>query len=255
MIKSLTRLPFLLFILFTVGCSNLKQLPYNSGMNQHVKTIAIIKPNEPAQKQIYYYNHPGLQLGLIGAIAMDVEFASKRDDFSESIKEHDFKAGEIFINTLKTELELLDYKIEIVERPKDSSGFLDSYPANEKPVDAYLDFYYTSFGYLAGGPASDYKASTRLAVQLVDSKTNATLYSDHLSIGESFGTSNEFSYLGFEEDYTFPDFDQLISSPYKSIEGLKKTNEQVAQFIAEQFIPKARKQARAKKLQLSAEQP
>lgn len=225
---------FAVFFLFALsGCSSLPKQQYNKEASGSIKKIALLKPKPREKYAVFYFNHPGMNFGLIGGLAAASEFSSKESSFQQAIRGIAFQPADDFIKQLEIKMQGRGYELITIDddpsKLKEAS-FRTQYPPSD--ADAYLDTYFGVFGYLAGGPASEYKPSAFVAVRLVEKQRNTLLYAEEIRVGEGFGVREEHAYLGYDEKYIFRSFNELIAAPQKSIEGLSSVVDRVTTHIA-----------------------
>jgi len=237
-----TRLRIILIALLAIavtGCAGLpQQQAYNIHANSHVKRIAIVKPYKPESVRVFYFNHPGMQGGLIGAIIAETEFSNKTEEFNAIFARNNFDPVVYLVGKLEEELKGGNFEVVTIETDaKESGTFMTKYPDND--VDAYLDSYFHYYGYFAGSPEAAYKPTVGLQVRLVDKKTESLLYANHLLTGESFAARDNSRYIGHKEIFSFPYFEDLIASPNLSYEGIKDSLDRIAKNVATELTGRA----------------
>lgn len=233
-----THIRTILVALFTVvitGCAGLpQQQAYNHQANSHIKRIAVVKPYEPEEVQVYYFNHPGLQGGLVGAIIAETEFSNKTTEYNAVFAQNEFNPVDYLVGRLEEELKDGDFEVVTIDsNVKEPGVFMTKYP--DQDVDAYLDSYFHNYGYFAGSPEAAYKPTIGLQVRLVDKKTESLLYANQLITGESFAARENSRYIGHTEIFSFPYFEDLLGSPNLSFEGIKDALDRIAENLASEL--------------------
>lgn len=192
---------------------------------------------------------------------MAAEFTSKTESYNKSVSAIDFTPSEYFTIKLKEKLHESGYELVILEdevQPLEIESppprhenhpflnqdqdtpmqgppvptFRKKYPQDAQ-VDAFLDSYFIKIGYFSGSPTSDYKASLSLPVRLVDADNNTLLYAEEIVVGEGFGVKEHHAYLGYDEEYIYANFDNLVESPESSVDGLRDIIERTTSYIAD----------------------
>lgn len=226
----------MLLAALVTGCSGLpEQQAFNHQANQHIKRVAIVKPLKPESAQVFYFNHPGMQFGLIGGLAAAAEFESKTTDYNQSIANKQFEPVEYLASSLEKEFAGRGFEVTFIETTaKERGNFMSKYP--DQDVDAYLDSYFRSYGYTAGSPTAVYKPTVSLQVRLVEKESEAVLYANNMMTGESFAVSDKSRYIGHSEKFSFPSFDDLMAAPDQTVDGLKNALDRLAFNIANELV-------------------
>jgi hypothetical protein len=215
------------------GCvQKTPNVAFNAAAHNDIKKIDIIAPKKVEDLTIFYFNHPGMNFGLLGALAASAEFETKETSYNSLLENEKFDADNYFLNKLESELKNNGYQVNIIKLKEERDGeLLKKYPISS--CDAYLDTVLGTVGYTAGSPSSDYKATVRIASRLVKAKDKSIIYDKHIAVGENFALSEEVDYLGAEDEYFYTSFDTLKENAIKSIEGIKKGLDKVAIHIAQ----------------------
>lgn len=212
--------------LFFAGCAKTPNVNYNAAMHKDVKKIAIVPHKKVKEVDVYYNNHPGEQLGLIGGMAIVAEFSSKTSTYNEAIKSTNFDPNSYFLSRLSKHLKNQKYKVVTLPKdPKREFDHLSTYP--EVNTDAYLDLK-VRISYGAESPDASYKPTVRVGAKVVKRRDKSIIYDKYLAAGESFYLSQDIDYVGFDEKYSYKDFDTLKQKPSHSVEGIKKALDKVA---------------------------
>jgi len=229
--KSLLYLTVGLMVLIITGCVKTPNVNFNSQMHKNIKSIAVVPPKNTEEVNIFYFNHPGMSLGLIGGIASSAEFSSKTTTYNKLILPTKFNANSYFLSKLTHYLKKEKYNVALLPYdPKRDKEHLKIYP--EVNTDAYLDIVLEDVGYIAGSPSSTYKPTVKVAARLVKKSDKSILYDKHLAIGENFALAQEVDYIGCDTEECYKDFDSLKENALKSVDGLKKALDKVAKRLA-----------------------
>ncbi|CUV65038.1 exported hypothetical protein [Sulfurovum sp. enrichment culture clone C5] len=216
-------------ILFS-GCGEFSNVSFNAEMNKNINKIAVIPPLKETKINIFYFNHPGMNFGLIGSVVALAEFDSKEKSYNKLIESEKFDANSYFIEKLKGYLENDKYSINLLPvENKEKFKFLKTYP--EADADAYLDLL-CSVGYIAGSPTSTYKPTVKLKVRLVKKIDKTIIYDKMIAIGENYGLDQNVEYIGCEDNSCYSDFSKLKENPKQSIDGLKISLDKIAYHVA-----------------------
>lgn len=213
------------------GCSSFKVQEYNHSANAHIKKIGVIKPNPTEEVSIFYFNHPGMQFGLVGGLAAAAEFSNKTSTYNKLIGSQHFNATEYYVERLQFHLQAAGYETVLVDTPPlKKPEFRKRFPAAN--VDAFVDSHFVNFSYTAGSPSSVYKPTVQMPTHLVENSTNRILFANIFNTGEAFGVSEELAYLSMEQPVEYKDFDDLKANAPQSVEGLKKAIDTIAKALA-----------------------
>lgn len=229
--KSLIYIVAVVGALLFTGCAKTPNVNFNAQMHKNIKSIAIVPPKNTDEINIFYFNHPGMSLGLIGGLAAAAEFSSKTTTYNKLILPTKFNANSYFLSKLTYYLKNEKYTVVILPQdPNRTNEHLKEYP--NAAVDAYLDIVLGDIGYIAGSPSSTYKPTVKVSVRLVKKSDKSILYDKHLAIGESFALAQEVDYIGCDTEECYKDFDALKENAVKSVNGLKKALDKVAKRLA-----------------------
>lgn len=229
--KKLLYVSILMAVILFTGCAKTPSVNYNSSMHKDVKKIAIIPPNQKKELTVFYYNHPGINFGLVGGLIAEAEFSSKTSTYNKLVKPIKFNVNSYFIKRLVHYLKKEHYDITILAaNVKREPGFMKEYP--EVNTDGYLDLVIYNVGYVAGSPTATYKPTVHIAARMVKNKNKEIIYDKHISIGENFALEKEVDYLGCDESECHKDFDTLKQNALKSVHGLKKALDKIALRLA-----------------------
>lgn len=220
-----------LLAVFLTGCVKTPNVNFNGQMHNNLKSIAIVPPQKIEEVNIFYFNHPGMNFGLIGGLAAAAEFSSKTSTYNKLILPTKFDANAYFLSKLVKYLKKENYKVTLLPLdPKRSTEHMKNYP--EVQTDAYLDVFFGDVGFIAGGPSSTYKPTVKVAARLVKKLDKSILYDKHLAIGENFALAQEVDYIGCDTEECHKDFDALKKNAIKSVNGLKKALDKIAKRLA-----------------------
>ena len=219
------------FILFFSGCANkLPNQSFNASANTSIKKISIVKPPAADEFEIYYHNHPGMNFGLIGGLAMAAEFSSKSSSYNSAIGTEKFDPSAYLVQSLEKEFLNTTYEIEVLQSlPKKEMEYCKAFEKSNS--DAYLDCYIPTVGYIAGSSSSLYKPTVKTFARLVKNGSSDVLYEKMLVSGESTFIPEDADYLDYDETHTYDSFSHLESNATKSVEGLKIALDSVAKQI------------------------
>lgn len=231
MIKILRSSLLLLSLILLVGCVGTPNVSFNAAMNRDIRKIAVVPPNQQKELTIFYYNHPGMSFGLIGALAAASEFSSKSKEYTKLVKPTGFNANKYFLSKLTYYLKKANYRISMLPvNPKRKAKFLTEFPNIN--THAYLDLLIYDVGYVAGSPAAAYKPNARVHARLVRKENKAVVYEKIIASGESFALGKNIDYVGTSKAYHYKDFKALKSHASKSSMGLKIALDRIAKRLA-----------------------
>lgn len=220
-------------LVLVVGCAPPK-VPYDR--NDNIKTIGVVTPRFPDGPTVFLASTVGRSFGLIGALIDAGMQADRETKFKAVLQEHNFSAHDVFMQSLKSELEARGYAVTTVEMQRDTADFATKYPReNEPKVDAYLDLVTVNYGYVAAGIAdgTPYRPAFAIKVRLVSAKDTALLMQDSVvynPVGPS-GARAEFVTIAPDPAYGFVNFDALMADPAKAVAGLQTATVQSAQTV------------------------
>jgi hypothetical protein len=231
----------LLFVALLSGCSHkVPNQSYDVKANATLKKISIVKPPVLEELQVFYYNHPGTNFGLIGGLAAAAEFKSKTSSYNAAIKDKAFNISDYFVSQLQKNFEKTNYSVTVLESaPQKEMAYCKSFEACES--DAYLDCYIPSIGYIASSGHTVYKPTVIVNARLVKKDTNDVLYEKQLVSGENSYMAEDAEYLDFDATHTYDSFSDLEDNATKSLEGFKIAIDTIAAKIVDSLGNKKQK--------------
>ena len=216
-------------VLVVAGCAA-PEIPFDRSATPEIKTIGLIDPAFPTGPSVVLASSVGQSFGLIGAL-VDAGMQSSRElDFTKVIVSHNFVAQETFTKSLAASLEKQGYVVSAMPLKHDKTDFLSHYPPPEdgKP-DAYLDVVVAAYGYVAAGIGSStpYRPAVALRVRLVRAKDASVLMQDAVFYNPVNATTKVVT-ISPDPNYVFTNFDALIGSPDKAVDGVRIAIEESA---------------------------
>jgi hypothetical protein len=228
--KTIYLFAILSIFIFT-GCVKTPNINFNAQMHKNIKNIAIIPPKKVKELTIFYFNHPGMNFGLVGGVMAAAEFNSKTSTYNKLIAPIKFDANHYFLSKLTSYLKEEKYNVILLPvDEKRKNEYLKEYP--DVPTDAYLDIVLGQIGYIAGSPTATYKPTVKVTARLVKKVDKTILYDKYLATGENFALAEEVDYLGCDTKDCHKDFDTLKTNAKMSVEGIQKALDKVAKRLA-----------------------
>ncbi len=214
---------------------------YNREANSTIKSIAVL-PMRQSKPAVTMMNHPGANFGLIGALVMAGDMASKQNKFEEHLAAAKFDQNEVLRQALATALERRGYTVTwpatLVDdgsTPRDRYGLRKTY-APGADTQAQLDINFGFIGYAAAGASDNqpYRPTVSLSARLVGADGKTFHFRDSFTYNNVF---NQNFAIVVEPDASvaYPDFKSLDAAGVASADGLRKAIESLADKVAEQL--------------------
>lgn len=231
-----------LLLAVLVGCASAPpRQTYNREANTAVTSIAVL-PMRRSKPAVMMMHHPGSNFGLIGALVMAGDMASKQNRFEDHMASAKFDPHQTLRTALAAALERRGYTVawpaELVDAgstSRDTYGLRKAY-APGSDGQAQLDVNFGFVGYAAAGASDNqpYRPTVTLAARLVAADGKTFLFRDSFTYHNVF---NQNYAIVVEPDpaFAYADFKALDAAGAASAEGLENAVESLADKIAEQL--------------------
>ncbi len=232
MVRKAWTAVFFAAVLAVGGCAA-PEIPFDRTSSPDIKTIGVITPAFPSGPTVALASSVGQSFGLIGALIDAGMQGNRETQFGQVIVGHNFAALDTFVATLGGELQKQGYSVTTVSLKHDKPDFLGHYPPPDESsgtrVDAYLDIVVIGYGYVAAGIGSStpYRPEMALRVRLVRAKDASVLMQD-MVIYNPIGSPSKIVTIAPDPKYEFTDFDALMGSPDRAVEGVRTAIEESA---------------------------
>jgi hypothetical protein len=220
-----------LLVVTLVGCAGVQRQAFNKDVNQDIRTIGLLEQIEQEKYVIDNIGHPGTSFGLIGGIIAVADITSKRNTFTDLMKEREFNVVEEFQEMLATELEKTGYSVKRIKPERKKHALLEKYEGLDEDVDVYLDFTLGA-GYICASSSADYIPTIHSVVRLVKRGSNEILYQEVIYYGYKF-LAKEAACLNADRQYYFNNFEAIKGSPDRAMEGIREGVPLISRHIAE----------------------
>ena len=219
-----------------------KQQAYNRELNSSIKRIHILPmPNE--KLQLFIFNNPGYNFGIIGALVAEGNRTAKQTWVRNAGVTANFDYLTTFRGTFEAAMRERGYELiwpaSLVESKdsvkRDAFGYRKKY-ASVSDADAQLDLALQFVGYAAAGPGDGqpYRPTVNLSVRLLSADGKQVLYADTVRY-HNVASDQQAIILEPDPDYAYPDFDDLKKAGPVAIDGLKLAVEACATALAKQL--------------------
>ena len=159
------------------------------------------------------------------------ELDAESKAFTELARGRKFNVTRQLTGDIKSDLEKSGYVVKLISVPRKDDDFVEHYPIG-KGVDAYLDVVIEDgkAGYKADGLFDAYYPYLLVAVRLVSASDNRIVYARQTVYGPS-GLPIGLNLIQPDSVYRFSNFDAIMHSPDRAIQGLETAVDRVAQTI------------------------
>ena len=210
-----TRLLSLLVLVATVfvtGCATkFERQAFNSEAATHVKKITVSQWSDQEEYPVFIVNHPGNNLGLIGAIAAAADRTSKTKRVNDLLEPAKTKLTSTFYDKALPSLKSLGYDtLSVSAKRSDKLDDVRIALAKDQGQHAIL-LLTLDASYLAAGMSTDYFPAVVLGAELTDSKSKAVLYREQYHYGYNNGVK-EVSHIDAAATCRFKDIDTLTAN-------------------------------------------
>lgn len=224
------------------GCVSMpKQQAFNRDTHVNLKTIAVLETHQ-TNTGVFMLHHPGASFGLIGGLIAAGDQASKEKKFRATMSQVGFEPLVYFKERLTAHMSERGYtlvwpqsQVETSKVARGSFGLRKNY-ANAQGTDAQLDVNFGFVGYAAAGASagSPYRPTVTVGVRLVSADGQQNFYTDYIAYNNLFNLQNAVA-VNVDQQYSYPDFDDLHAAGPVAVEGLKAAIDSVASEVARQL--------------------
>ncbi len=220
------------------------QQSYNRAANSQIKTIRVLPMRE--SETGLFFNSPGMQFGLIGALIATGDMASKRSRLVQNLAAEHFDPQAIFKARFNDTMQRRGYTIlwpvpmtesQASKVPRERWGERKAYAALSD-ADAQLDVNFGFMGYAAAGAgkSAPYRPTVSMSARLVSADGRAKLFSETLNYN-TIGAFNVGNPINISPDpaCAYPNFSDLQVAGASSAQCLTAAIEAVADKLAEQL--------------------
>jgi hypothetical protein len=202
-------------------------VPFDRAAASNLKDIGVVSPRFPEGPNVVLASNVGMSFGLIGAL-VEAGMQSSRDArFKAAIEKERLSVPQIFVETLKADLEQAGYRIDPIQTTRNGIEFLPKYPTDAAPkVDAYLDIVTIGYGYVAAGiqAGAPYRPYISMKVRLVSAKDGSVLMQDAIAFNPvryAGATGAESVTIPPEPQPLYADFNALEQDSSGAVAGLR----------------------------------
>ena len=219
LVRTLASALSLLAMLQLSGCANAPKQAFNRAAHADIAVIGLLEPDTTGEYAVLNLGHPGMGFGLIGGLVAAADMQSKTNDFTRQMNGRDFDLRKECMAALASELRQAGYTAKIIAVKREKRGFLSTYDALDRDVDAYLDVS-CSAGYVAAGPTAPYLPSVGADVRMIKRTTKEIVYQELFYYGYENRFLKAVSIFA-DPAYSFPDFLALTRDDARALEGLR----------------------------------
>jgi hypothetical protein len=224
---------FVTGLLVLAGCtgSNFQQFAPQS---ESIRTIALLTVPNPSAYQVVDWGGKASLFGAVGGAAVQMDARGMGETFGAAAKAANFDFGGEMQLAVMQSLKRAGFNMLLVPASRQAPEKLlpDYSNIPSAGADAFLDIGARVVGYSSYNlQDSDFRPHLHVDVRLVSAKTKAVLYSEQIL----FGYHNPYisaTQLPSDKQYYYKDFNALMASKPKALEGLKRGVEAVADHIA-----------------------
>ena len=239
----LKRLSFLILLLLLVGCSMIsvvKRIEFDKTANNHIKTIALLRIDEPTRISVVSGEIPAG--ALFGAVGVGVKAASvkKRSSaFRQALNEHHIQFAPAMVEELQQELAKKGYRFTYLQ----NQSLMDAVDGNtfdlsKLQTDADAILFVEIFGVGYYSQQKRYRPLVNVQVRLFDARSNMLIYCKGIIVqipNENNGDSSNNDIIFPDEDYYYDSIDALMSNIDEAARGLLDCQSKIAVRIADQL--------------------
>ena len=223
----------LLGLLVLPGCASFKNQPFNAGANQSLKTIGLLPFGQQEKPNIVLANLAGENFGLVGALVSEGQRKIATVRFQRMAEAQDFHPVPETRAAVRHALEAAGYRVVDVSAARaDDAHFLKAYPAGDGQVDAYLDIYAETVGYLSASSRT-FRPTVYLSAKLVQANGGQILFADQVQVnayGQTTGVTIEAP-----EGYAYDTQSALLADASHAVEGIRKAITLAADGLSERL--------------------
>lgn len=224
------------------GCSGFHDVALNKNEKIDFHTMGLLSIHRPARLDIAMPKTGSIVTGAVtfGALGGVLTEGLESDElnaesraFTQLARDRGYSVTRQLTQTLKSDLEKAGYRVKIIKVQRKDDDFVEQYPSVEA-VGAYLDVVIEDgkAGYRADGVFDAYYPYLLVAVRLVRASDKRIIYARQTVYGPS-GLPIGLNLIQPARVYRFSNFDAIMKSPDRAIQGLETAVDRVAQRITE----------------------
>jgi len=218
------RICVVALFVFLAGCATYKSVPFEQSATQPIKKIGLLSPSLPSEPTAFLATTVGQSFGIIGAI-VDASMASSRaSSLNTVLTSNEFYIRQEVESSLTAALEEQGYEVVVINATRTSKrDFVESYPATDEPVDAFLDVIVPGYGYAAAGISSStpWRPFAWMKTRLVRASDNMVLMREDIVYNRLTDQRDDTVTISADPSYQYADFSGLESNAAKSTEGVR----------------------------------
>jgi hypothetical protein len=218
------------------GCTGASSQQFNP-QGESIKSIALIEVPDPGLYQVTDWGGAGSMLGALGGAATQADAKTMSATLTKAVAEANFDYAREMQAALTERLKRAGFSVAPVRAQRAAPDKLLSDYGNLPAggADALLDMDARVVGYSSYSIQDrDFRPHIHVDVRLVSAKTKAVLYSEQIL----FGYSNPYmsaTQLPSDRQYYFKDFNALMADRAKSLEGLRRGTQSIAEHVAKRL--------------------
>jgi hypothetical protein len=208
----------LMFGIFLSGCAQLPKQAFNKEVAKSVQSLTVTSRADETSYSAVIMGHPGASFGLIGAIVIAAEQATKSSRLTKSLNPEKTRVRLELANELEKALSKAGYRTErsVFAESKSYDDHLND-SLKTQASDAVLVAYLVDASYAAAGTSTPYMPFVSARVKLV-SRDGRILYEDLITYG--YQLNPNAVHIQAPAEYRFDNMDALVANPDKTREGL-----------------------------------
>ena len=209
----LLSLVLLTSTLLVTGCATkFERQGFDAKAGSGISKLTVPQWNDQEENRAVIIRHPGMSMGLIGAVIAAGDTASKTGKLNAAVPPETAKITSAFYDELLPLLKSLGYDVILVPAKRGDKAD-DVKTAVNKPQGQDASLFLTiSAGYYALNGTSDYFPASTLSATLTDAKSGKVLYNDIIQYGFNPG-SNDMNFVRAANECKFKDIDTLTMNP------------------------------------------
>jgi hypothetical protein len=225
----------LLLMTVLAGCAS--RVPLDREAAGRIEQIGVVTPAVPDGPTSLIRMSPGLQFGLIGAVADGLLQLERERQLKEVLAARGFDVSARWQAILGETLGRAGFAVVAVPVARPDARFAANYPPAE--VDALLDVVVTGYGYQASTILAPFHPALRMRTRLA-SPQGRTLMEEQFEVGPETALGlGEFTFIASGPRHAFNTSAEKPADPDRVVAGVEEAMREIALRIAEALRPAA----------------
>lgn len=220
------------------GCASVPRIEPDKAALKSVRTIALLRVQEPRTVEVANLGGAASAFGLIGGIAQGVNNMNRTEEFVTALRESKRSLAEPFSAKLVESLQAAGYHVTVSEQqPKPAAeNKSDDFSTISVKEDLILCVWIGHTGYFSQPYSLSFEPCVLISARALDARTKRDLYWKTFSIGYDMKIK-QVTNIPADPRYTYASHPEIMKQIDDSITGLIESHNLAARAIAADLRP------------------